>query len=73
MRSASCYTNKVKVVSYSKNTKVNYPGSIANGSQPLAATLGCNPNFAIQLYTVPPSCGIRSGYSPNLEKCIRRK
>ena len=73
MSSAACYTNKRRVIAESKNSKVNYPGNIANGSQPLLPTLGCNPNFTVQSYTVPPSCGVRQGYSANLQKCIRRK
>lgn len=73
MSSAACYTNRVKVVAYSKNAKVNYPGNIANGSEPMLASLGCNPNFTVQVYTVPPSCGVKQGYSANLQKCIRRK
>lgn len=72
MSSAACYTNKVRVVAYSKNTKVNYSGNIAVNSDPLYASLGCNPNFAIQRYTVAPDCGVKRGYSLNLQKCIRR-
>lgn len=72
MSSAACYTNKVKVVAYSKNTKVEYPGNVAINSDPLFASLGCNPRFALQKYTVPPSCGVKRGYAANLQKCIRR-
>ena len=72
MSSAACYTNKVKVTAYSKNSKVNYPGNIAVNSDPLFASLGCNPRFTVQRYTVPPLCGVKRGYAANLQKCIRR-
>jgi hypothetical protein len=66
MRSAACYTNKVKVVAQAKNTKVNYPGGEAKNWDKMYATLGCNPNFAVQTYVVPPECGQRKIF-----KCIR--
>ena len=50
MRTASCYTNKVKVTAYAKNTKVDYPGHVAKNWEVLQAALPCNPNFDIQNY-----------------------
>ena len=50
---ASAYTNKVRVLAQSKNTKVSYPADVANNSQPLISTIGCTPNF-----TVPTSLKI---------------
>ena len=52
MRSASCYTNKVKVVSYAKNKKVDYPKHIAKNWETLQATLPCNPDFTVQDYVI---------------------
>lgn len=66
MSSAACYTNKVKVVAQAKNTKVNYPGGEAKNNDKVYATLGCNPNFAIQNYVPLTRCGAR------VFKCIRQ-
>lgn len=57
MRSASCYTNKVKTVAYAKNRKVDYPGHVAKNWETLQATLPCNPNFDVQNYVVTMPCG----------------
>ena len=57
MRTASCYTNKVKVVAYAKNRKVEYPGHVAKNWETLQATLPCNPDFTVQNYQTTQSCG----------------
>ena len=46
MPAASSYTNKRRVAAESKNTKVNYPGGIANGTQPMIAACGLNMSYA---------------------------
>jgi hypothetical protein len=56
MRTASCYTNKVKITAYAKNTKVDYPGHVAKNWELLQAALPCNPNFTVQNYIPPPIC-----------------
>jgi hypothetical protein len=57
MRTASCYTNKVKITSYAKNKKVDYPGHIAKNWEVLQATLACNPDFTVQDYVIPACRG----------------
>lgn len=49
-RSASCYTNLRKTIAMAKNTKVDYPGHVANNWNPLAPALGCNPRFEENTY-----------------------
>ena len=49
-RTASCYTNLIKQRAEAKNNKVDYPGHVAKNWNPLAPTLGCNPNFDVQEY-----------------------
>ena len=56
MRTASCYTNKVKIVAYAKNKKVEYPGGVAKNWETLQATLPCNPDFTIQTYAASLPC-----------------
>ncbi len=56
MRSASCYTDKVRTTAYAKNTKVQYPGGVAKNWEVLQATLPCNPNFTVQTYAVVLPC-----------------
>jgi hypothetical protein len=52
MRSASCYTNKVKVVAYAKNRKVDLVGHVGKNWETLQAALPCNPDFTVQNYQV---------------------
>lgn len=61
MSSAACFTNKVKVIAQAKNTKVEYPGNVGSNSDPLKATIGCSPNFSVQVYTPLPACARRRG------------
>jgi hypothetical protein len=49
-RTASCYTNLIKIKAQAKNNKVDYPGHVAKNWNPLAPTLGCNPIFDEQNY-----------------------
>ena len=49
-RTASSYTNLRKINALAKNTKVDYPGHVANNWNPLAPALGCNPRFGINIY-----------------------
>ena len=46
MRAASSYTNKRRVAAETKNTKVNYPGDVANGTQHMIAACGLNMSYA---------------------------
>lgn len=72
MSSSACYTNKIKTTALAKNTKVHYPGNVANNHNTLQATLGCNPNFTVQNYVAPGACGRKRGYFNYLEKCVRQ-
>jgi hypothetical protein len=57
MRTAACYTNRVRIVAYAKNKKVNYPGGVAKNWETLQATLPCSPDFTVQTYVgVPIYC-----------------
>jgi hypothetical protein len=57
MRTASCYTNKVKIVAYAKNRKVNYQGGVAKNWEILQAALPCSPDFTVQNYVgIPIYC-----------------
>lgn len=63
MRSASCYTNKVRVTYAGNNTKVQYPGNVAKTFNIYYPALGCSPNFSVFNYVVSKChkpCGIRA-------------
>ena len=66
MRSASCYTNKVKITAYAKNTKVDYPGHVAKNWETLQAALPCNPEFTVQNYQPTIACN----YNPTCWKFL---
>jgi hypothetical protein len=51
MRTAAAYTNKVKVQTVAKNTKVDYPGNVAKNVQPLAPACAVNPAFGVLTYS----------------------
>lgn len=56
MRSAACYTNKVRTESQARVTKVPYPGNIATNQNPLYASIACNPVFTVLSYPVSLCC-----------------
>ena len=56
MPTASSYTNKRRVAAESKNTKVNYPGGVANGTQPLVAGCGLDMDYSPITYTKLCKC-----------------
>lgn len=60
MRTASCYTNKVRVETYARVTKVEYPGRLANNFVKDQAAIACNPNYIPIQYSV-----IRCGKKPS--------
>lgn len=57
MRTASCYTNKVRITAYAKNKKVDLIGHVGKNWETLQATLPCNPDFTVQNYQTTLSCG----------------
>jgi hypothetical protein len=59
MKSASCYTNKVRVLAEAKNTKVQYPGDVARNWFYLYPAGPCNPNFQVIQYTGRPCFCLR--------------
>ena len=60
MRSASCYTNKVRVTYAGNNTKVQYPGNVAKTFNIYYPALGCSPNFSVFNY-VNVRCDVPCG------------
>ena len=61
MRSASCYTNKVRVETFARVTKVQYPGNIANNYVKDEAAIACNPRFDVIQY-LHVRCGKKPGH-----------
>jgi hypothetical protein len=66
MKSASAYTNRVRVTSEAKNRKVEQVGSVATNIGLLQATLPCSPDFSnIQYRKI--CTGFKSIYDKRIE------
>jgi len=58
--SASAYTNKIRVETTARNTKVEYPAKVAKNIQPLAPACRADPSFTILSYEKRHVyCGLR--------------
>jgi hypothetical protein len=49
--SAAAYTNRVRTRAQARVKKVEYEGGIATNYNPLAATINCDPSFAVLDYS----------------------
>jgi len=63
MNSSAGHTNRVRVRAESKNTKVSYPGNIANNYNPIEAAYGCSPVYQpITYFDIIKYCNPKSNY-----------
>jgi hypothetical protein len=50
MNSSAGHTNRVRVIAEAKNTKVSYPGNVANNYNPIESAYGCSPVYQTITY-----------------------
>jgi len=66
--SAAWYTNKVRVQAVAKNTKVEYPGGVAQPIKPVYSSSNCNPNYSVLKY-FKPNCNPISNIPSSITIC----